>query len=84
MSTRPENERKFPNWEELPDKGRRYWLDVVGRLGWRARYVKIVDSGEKTVLFFQEIFNEQGVLVEIHEKFPLVNKGHEKQKGDLR
>lgn len=81
MSTRTENERKFPNWEELPDNGRRYWLDVVGRLGWRARYVKIVDSGEKTVLFFQEIFNEQGVLVEIHEKFPL-DKGHQKTKGD--
>ncbi len=81
MSTRAENERKFTNWEELPDNGRRYWLDVEGRLGWRARYVKIVDSGEKTVLFFQEIFNEQGVLVEIHEKFPL-DKGHQKTKGD--
>lgn len=79
MATRTENELKFPNWEELPDEGRRYWLDVEGRRGWRARYVKIVDLTEKTLLFFQEIYNEEGNLVEIHEKFP-VDKGHQKQK----
>ncbi len=81
MATQTENELKFPNWEELPDGGRRYWLDVEGRWGWGARYVKIVDSAEKTVLFFQEIYDEQGNLVEIHEKFP-VDKGHQKTKGD--
>lgn len=81
MATRTENELKFPNWEELPDQGRRYWLDVDGRLGWRARYVKIVDSAEETVFFFQEIYNEQGDLVEVHEKFP-ADKGHRKAKGD--
>ena len=36
MTTRAENERKFPSWEELPSGGRRYWVDVAGRLGWRA------------------------------------------------
>ncbi|MEM7827061.1 MAG: hypothetical protein QXQ40_02455 [Candidatus Aenigmatarchaeota archaeon] len=34
------NERKFTGWEELPDGGRRYWLEVKGRHGWKARYVK--------------------------------------------
>jgi len=77
MTTRIDNERKFPNWEELPNAGRRYWLDVKGRLGWRARYVKVVDLDEKAVLFFQEIYDEGGELVEIHEKFPL-DKGHRK------
>jgi hypothetical protein len=50
---------------------------VKGRLGWRARYIKVVDMDEKTVLFFQEIYDEEGELVEIHEKFPL-DKGHRK------
>jgi hypothetical protein len=81
MTTRIDNERKLPNWEELPDGGRKYWLDIVGRLGWRARYVKIVDSEEKPLLFIQEIYDAQGELVEIHEKFPK-DKGHQKTKGD--
>ena len=79
MPTRIANEQKFRNWEELPDMGRRYWLDVEGRLGWRARYVKVVDSEERTLLFFQEIYNPEGELVEVHEKFPL-DKGHQKIK----
>ncbi len=77
MTTRIDNEGKFPNWEELPNGGRRYWLDVKGRLGWRARYVKVVDMDEKTVLFFQEIYDDEDELVEVHEKFPL-DKGHRK------
>ncbi len=81
MSTRAENERKFPNREDLPDGGRRYWLDVPGRLGWTARYVKIVDSNEITLSFHQEIYNAEGELVEIHEKYP-VDKGHRRLKGD--
>ena len=80
MTLHAENEGKFLNWEELRNNGRRYWLDVKGRSGWRARYVKIVDKNEKNVLFFQEIYNEHGELVEIHEKFPL-DRGHQKMKG---
>ncbi|MBI4764330.1 MAG: hypothetical protein HY787_06975 [Deltaproteobacteria bacterium] len=79
MTSRIDNERKFPNWEDLPNEGRKYWFDVEGRLGWRARYVKIVDSEEKTLLFYQEIYDENGKLVEMHEKFPL-DKGHQKIK----
>lgn len=75
MATREQNERKFPQWDDLPEGGRRYWLDVLGRRGWQARYVKIVDANENTVAFRQEIYDEGGQLVEIHEKFP-VDKGH--------
>ena len=77
MSTRAQNERKFGQWDELPDGGRRYWLDVRGHLGWLARYVKVVDAQDTTMRFWQEIYDDQGKLVEIHEKFP-VDKGHQK------
>ncbi len=68
MSTRAQNEKKFGNWDELPDGGQRYWLDVVGRQGWRARYLKEVDAQETILRFWQEIYDDQGQLVEIHEK----------------
>jgi hypothetical protein len=77
LSTRLQNEKKFGHWDELPGGQRRYRLEVVGRLGWRARYLKEVDAGETTLRFWQEIYNDQGRLVETHEKFP-VDKGHRK------
>jgi len=77
MTTRAQNEKKFGHWTELPGGGRRYWLDVTGRLGWRARYVKEVDVNERTVRFWQEIYDDRGQLVELHEKFP-VDNGHRK------
>ncbi len=77
MSTRTQNEKKFGNWEELPGGGRRYWIEIVGRQGWRARYVKEVDAAETTLRFWQEVYDEQAQLVEIHEKYP-VDKGHRK------
>lgn len=77
MSTRAQNEKKFARWEDLPDGGRRYWIDVTGRQGWRARYLKEVDINEVTLRFWQEIYDPQGKLVEIHEKYPL-DKGHQK------
>ena len=54
-----------------------YWLDVLGRLGWRARYLKEVDAQETTLRFWQEIYDHQEKLVEIHEKYP-VDRGHQK------
>jgi len=48
-----------------------------GRLGWLARYWKEVDANETTLRFWQEIYDDQGNLVEIHEKFP-IDKGHKK------
>ncbi len=77
MNTRAQNEKKFRHWEELPGGGRRYWLDVTGRVGWRARYLKEVDAQEITLRFWQEIYDEQDKLVELHEKYP-VDKGHRK------
>jgi len=74
-SRRRINEKKFESWTELPDGGRRYYLDVPGRHGWKARYVKEVDADEETSRFFQEIYDEKGALIETHEKFP-VDKGH--------
>ena len=77
MSTRAENEKKFGQWEETPGGGRRYWINIRGRLGWRARYLKEVDASETTLRFWQEIYDENGKLSEIHEKYPL-DKGHRK------
>lgn len=77
MSTRTQNEKKFGQWEELSGGGRRYWLDIHGRQGWRARYLKVVNAGEITQQFRQEIYDEHGNLAEIHEKYP-VDKGHRK------
>ena len=44
MSTRTQNEKKFGQWDDLPGGGRRYRLDVPGRQGWLARYLKEVDA----------------------------------------
>jgi len=46
-----------------------------GKMGWRACYFKEVDATEKTLRFWQAIYDSQGRLVEIHEKFP-VDLGH--------
>lgn len=77
---RATNERKFRDWQDLPSGGRRYWRDIRGVGGWSARYVKEVDTNEMTVKFRQEIYDEQGVLVEIHEKYP-VDNGHQPVQG---
>lgn len=75
MEKRIENEKKFKNWLELADGGRYYYYFVDGHYGWKAKYVKIVDSYENTSKFFQEIYNNFDELVEIHEKYP-IDKGH--------
>ena len=74
---RKENEKKFGAHEVLPDGARRYSYKVKGRSGWTARYVKEVDSTEQTVRFYQEIYDDTGKLIEIHEKYP-IDKGHRK------
>jgi hypothetical protein len=77
INKRQENEKKFPNSEELPDGSRMYWFEIEGRMGWKARYLKKVDLEEATLSFWQEIYDETWILVEIHEKYPL-DKGHKK------
>lgn len=74
---RQKNEKKFGLWEELSEGGRRYWYEVKGHHGWKAIYVKEVDFKEEIVKFYQEIYDDQGKLVEIHPKYP-VDKGHKK------
>lgn len=76
-SKRRGSEKKFTSWEELANGGRRYYLDVKGRHCWKARYVKEVNANEEITRFFQEIYDEKGVLAKIHEKFP-VDKGHKR------
>ncbi len=77
MGNRAQNEKKFGHWDDVPGGGRRYWLDIDGRSGWRARYVKLVDAQEQTLRFWQEIYDEHGMLREVHEKYPM-DKGHRK------
>jgi hypothetical protein len=77
VSATAQNEEKFGWWEELPGGGRRYRLDVPGKLGCLARYLKEVDGKETTQRFWQEIYDAQGKLVESHERYP-VDKGHQK------
>ena len=77
------NELKFGAWDDLAHGGRRYHCTVAGRSGWTARYVKEVDASEQTLRFYQEIFDEKGMLFEIHEKYP-VDKGHRKVPGGGR
>jgi hypothetical protein len=75
MATRKENERAYPNWETLPDGGRRYWRERPGGDFGSCKYVKIVDVDEKTVSFVQEIYDDDGNLIEIHQKYP-ADTGH--------
>jgi hypothetical protein len=71
------NEKQFNNWTETSTGGRIYWYEIPGKHGWKARYVKEVNSNEDTLTFRQEIYDENDVLVEIHQKFP-VDTGHQK------
>lgn len=74
---RRQNEKKFGQWHPLPEGGRRYLYEVSGRRGWKALYIKEVNAQEETVSSYQEIYNSEGRLVEIHRKFP-VDTGHQK------
>jgi hypothetical protein len=76
MASLAQNERKFKRWEELPNGGRRYIREFIGRAGGRALYIKEVDANENTVRFAQEIYDATGGLIAVHEKFP-VDLGHQ-------
>ena len=78
---REQNERKFGTWRELPDRGRLYSYEVKGRSGWRATYVKEVDAEESTVKFYQEVYDGEGRLREVHHKYPL-DLGHQQVTGE--
>lgn len=75
------NEKKFKKWDKLSNGGRRYYFEIKGRHRWKARYIKEVDANEETTKFYQEIYDENGNLIEIHEKYP-VDKGHRRIKEE--
>jgi hypothetical protein len=76
VSTRAQNEKKFQSWDELSGGRRMYVRKIAGRTGGFARYCKEVDDAERTVRFWQEIYDRNGKLVARHEKFP-VDTGHQ-------
>jgi hypothetical protein len=76
MATRKQNEKRFINWQDLPDGGRRYWFDRVGAESGFQRMIKVVDKDEQTIQLLQEIYNEHGKLIERHQKYPQ-DTGHE-------
>ncbi len=76
MATREQNEKRFKNWIDLPEGGRRYWTDRKGKINGSQRMIKIVDADEQTILISQEIYNDDGILIGRHQKFP-EDTGHE-------
>ncbi len=74
---RAKNEREFDTWIQTEDGGRIYSFVVAGKLGWKAKYLKEVNGEEITIKFWQEIYDQNNILKEIHEKYP-VDKGHQK------
>ena len=74
---RKKNEKEYSSWTELEAGGRIYTKNINAgdKSGKTARYEKTVDKNEKTVTSIQKIFDKEGKIVEIHEKFP-INKGH--------
>jgi hypothetical protein len=74
---RLQNEKEFDKWEETENGGRIYSFEIAGKQGWKAKYLKEVDANETTIKFWQEIYDRNNMLKEIHEKYP-VDKGHQK------
>ena len=50
-------------------------VNAGDKSGKTAHYEKTVDQNEKTITFIQKIYDKQGNLLEVHEKFP-VDKRH--------
>lgn len=77
LKKRTENEKEFDAWEEIKDGGRIYFFEIAGKYGWKSKYLKEVDGSENTVRFWQEIFDENNMLREFHNKYPF-DEGHKK------
>ena len=54
---------------------------MKGRSEWRARYVKEVDAEESTIRFYQQVYDGDGTLREVHQKYP-VDLGHQQGTGE--
>jgi hypothetical protein len=74
---RERHEQRFPEWEDLENGGRIYSYRHKGSNNYTVRYVKVVDEREQTVSFYQELYDNTGKLIEIHQKYP-VDTGHKK------
>jgi len=70
LASRERNERRFPQWDDLPGGKRRYYRLIEGRVRGYARYVKEVDKNENTIRIVQEIYDDNGQMIGIHQKFP--------------
>ncbi len=68
---------EFESWVEKEDGCRIYSFEIFGKLGWKAKYLKEVNSEEVTIKFWQEVYDENDILREVHEKYP-IDKGHKK------
>ncbi len=77
---RQKNEAEYEFWVEKENGNRIYSFEISGKMGWKAKYLKEVDSEEETIRFWQEIYDEKNSLREIHEKYP-ADKGHKKIQG---
>jgi hypothetical protein len=76
MAKRRQNEKEYPNWEDLPDGGRRYWRDRKGHVSGLQRIIKVVDANESTLQVIQQIYDDNGELAEHHQKYP-EDTGHQ-------
>ncbi len=74
---RLKNEAEYELWIEKADGRRIYSFEINGKLGWKAKYLKEVDREEVTLKFWQEVYDQNNILKEIHEKYP-VDTGHKK------
>ncbi len=74
---RAKNEADFENWIDQENGNRIYSFEIIGKLGWKAKYLKEVKSNEEIIKFWQEVYDENNILKEVHEKYP-VDKGHKK------
>ena len=74
---RKKNEAEYDKWIEKAHGIRIYSFEIKGRQGWKALYLKEVNSEEITLRFWQEVYDEINILREIHEKYP-TDKGHKK------
>ncbi len=77
IKKRQKNEIQFEYWIEKEDGCRIYSFEISGKLGWKAKYFKEVNSDEVTLKFWQEVYDENDILRETHEKYP-VDTGHKK------
>ncbi len=62
------------NWRMVK---RKYWFDVMGKVSGFARYTKVVNEEEVTISFLQEIYDNEGKVTQVHDKYP-IDKGHKK------